>query len=214
MSKGTVDFENKIQFRGTIVNVRGTEKCIIYIMAAKTNSKLHPSSNPQVFVRKDAGFPIFKKGDSINVLAHLSTTRREDKDGKKTYIKTIFADDVSLCTRRLVREGVICENRFEGGLDDDVNKFLFAGQFVRSFEPHAGLKICTLMIKRTNEFGKEEIAYADINCFKNGIEALEGVKEGDFVAIAGYVLAKYRPEKKRILTSYIARDVELFANES
>lgn len=213
MSKGTIDFENRIQLRGTIVNVRSTEKCLIYILATRTSSKNRESSNPQVFVRKDMGFPIFKKGDSINILAHLSTTRREEENGKKTYIKTIFADDISLCTRRLVREGVICENKFVGGLDDDVNKFLFAGRFVRTFEPHPGMKIYTLMIKRINEIGKEEVAYADISCFSQGIKALEGVKEGDFVAIAGYVYAKYRPDKKRILMSYIARDVELFVKD-
>lgn len=213
MTKKAVEFENRIQLRGTIVNVRNTDKCLIYILAARTDRKTGNSSNPQVFVRKDAGFPIYKKGDTINVLAHLATKRKQQPDGKKVYIKTIFADDISLCTRRLVREGVDCEDRFNGGLEDDINRFLFAGEFVRTYEPFPGMLVYTLMIKRINELGREEIAYADISCYRNGIMALNGAKPGDFIAAAGYVRAKYRPEKGRILTSYIARDVELFARE-
>lgn len=213
MTKKIVDFENRIQLRGTIVNVRNTDKCLIYILAARTDRKTGSSSNPQVFVRKDAGFPIYRKGDSINVLAHLATKRRQEPDGKKVYVKTIFADDISPCTRRLVREGVSCEDRFNGGLDDDINRFLFAGEFVRTYEPFPGMLIYTLMVKRVNELGREEVAYVDISCYRNGIMALDGVNPGDFIAAAGYVRAKYNPTKKHILTSYIARDVELFPKD-
>lgn len=200
-------YRNEIYLRGTIVHVAQSPKTHIYTLAVHMNGKSRGSSYPIVFVKKDVGFPEFQKGESVTVMGHLSSTKM-DKGNKKEYVKSIFVDDISRSERHLVQQGVACLDKFAGGLGDDINTYLFAGQISHIYDIDQDRRIYTLLIKN-NAGGRENFAYADVICYSKGIEALAGAKEGDWLIAAGYIYSKYYPKKQKTLASFIAKDVEL-----